>query len=356
MPSISSGKVLVTGANGFIAAHCVAKLLLSGFSVIGTVRSEAKAQSVLRSHSNHPSLSLIIVEDVTQPGCFDTAIAGCDAVLHLAAPFGYVYSNFETELLIPSINGTLRICEAAQTAKSVKRVVLTSSFASVYDASKGRDPGKTYTEDDWCPLSYEDGKNASAAPIAYRASKVLAEKTAWNFIASNEVAWDLVTLCPGMVFGQLLPGTIGSLKELNTSNGIVWSLFDAKDVPDTKAPSRNLLSRMGCWANLEPVWTSITSLATAHLKALTTATASNQRFLIVDGEYDMHELAKILHASKLPDSAKERIPGGKVSASLGGAHYKVNNEKAHRILDLETRSLEETIVPLVEQLLEIEKL
>ena len=194
MPSISSGKVLVTGANGFIAAHCVAKLLLSGFSVIGTVRSEAKAQSVLRSHSNHPSLSLIIVEDVTKPGCFDTAIAGCDGVLHLAAPFGYVYTNFETELLIPSINGTLRICEAAQTEKSVKRVVLTSSFASVYDASKGQDPGKTYTEDNWCPLTYEDGKNASAAPIAYRASKVLAEKTAWNFITSNEVAWDLVTL------------------------------------------------------------------------------------------------------------------------------------------------------------------
>lgn len=239
MPSISSGKVLVTGANGFIAAHCVAKLLLSGFSVIGTVRSEAKAQSVLRSHSNHPSLSLIIVEDVTKPGCFDTAIAGCDGVLHLAAPFGYVYTNFETELLIPSINGTLRICEAAQTEKSVKRVVLTSSFASVYDASKGQDPGKTYTEDNWCPLTYEDGKNASAAPIAYRASKVLAEKTAWNFITSNEVAWDLVTLCPGMVFGQLLPGTIGSLKELNTSNGIVWSLFDAENLPDTKAPSMN---------------------------------------------------------------------------------------------------------------------
>lgn len=45
-----------------------------------------------------------------------------------------------------------------------------------------------------------------------------------------------------------------------------------------------------------------------------------------------------------------------MSASLGGAHYKVNNEKAHRILDLEAQSLEETIVPLVEQILEIEKL
>jgi nucleoside-diphosphate-sugar epimerase len=238
MPSISTGTILVTGANGFIAAHCVAALLSSGFTVVGTIRSETKANAVLKSHSNHPSLSLVIVPDVTLPGCFDAAISGCDAVLHLAAPFGYYYKDFETELLIPSINGTLRICEAAQKEERVKRVILTSSFASVYDASKGLDPGKIYTEADWCPLTYEDGKNAAATPIAYRASKVLAEKTAWEFLEKNKVTWDLVTLCPGMVFGSLLPGTITSLKDLNASNNIVWGLFDTENIPDTKAPSK----------------------------------------------------------------------------------------------------------------------
>lgn len=228
----------MTEANGFIAAHCVSQLLSSGFKVVGTVRSESKAKSVSKSHSSHLNLSVQIVSDVTTPGCFDTAIKGCDAVLHLAAPFGYAYQDFESELLIPSINGTLRVCEAAQNELCVKRVVLTSSFASVYDASKGLDPGKRYTEADWCPLTYEDGKNAAATPVAYRASKVLAEKTAWEFIEKNEVKWDLVTLCPGMVFGPLFPGTISSLKELNTSNGIVWSLFDAKDIPDTNAPGK----------------------------------------------------------------------------------------------------------------------
>lgn len=240
MPSISTGTVLVTGGNGFIAAHCVCQLLTAGFKVVGTVRSEAKAAAVLKSHSYNPNLLLKIVPDVTAPGCFDTAIQGCDAVLHLAAPFGYVYEDFESELLIPSINGTLRICEAAQKEEGVERVVLTSSFASVYDASKGLDPEKTYTEADWCPLTYEDGKNAPVTPVAYRASKVLAEKTAWDFINKNEVKWDLVTLCPGMVFGALVLGTISSLKELNTSNGIVWSLFDAKAIPDTKAPGKDL--------------------------------------------------------------------------------------------------------------------
>jgi nucleoside-diphosphate-sugar epimerase len=161
-----------------------------------------------------------------------------------SAPFGYAYKDFEFELLIPLINGTLRICEAAQKEPSVKRVVLTSSFASVYDASKGLNPGKTYSEADWCPLTYEDGKNAAATPIAFRVSKVLAEKTAWDFVEKNDVEWDLVTLCLGMVFGALFPGTISSLKELNTSNGIVWSLIDAKDIPDTKVPSKS--SRSTC--------------------------------------------------------------------------------------------------------------
>lgn len=229
-------RVLVTGANGFIGAYCVSDLLAKGFEVVGTVRTAEKAKQVLLQHSSNPALSTKVVPDVTDPHAFDSAIEGCTGVLHLAAPFGYAYKNFETELLIPSINGTKSICLAASKAPSVKRVVLTSSFAAIFDASAGPSPGRVYTENDWSPLTYEDGKNAAITPVAYRASKVLAEKTAWNFIESEKPHWDLVTLCPGMVFGPLFPGTINTLKELNTSNGIVWSLFDADKIPETKAP------------------------------------------------------------------------------------------------------------------------
>jgi hypothetical protein len=55
---------------------------------------------------------------------------------------------FESELLIPSINGMLRICEAPQKESSVKKVVLTSSFTGIHNASKRLDPRKTYTEED----------------------------------------------------------------------------------------------------------------------------------------------------------------------------------------------------------------
>jgi len=333
----------VTGANGFIGAHCVADLLSKGFEVIGTVRTAEKAEKVLAQHSSHPALSIQVVPDITDLHAFDNAILNCTGVLHQAAPFSYSYENFEADLLIPSINGTKSICLAASKTPSVKRVVITSSFASVFDASAGPSPGRVYTEKDWSPLSYEDGKNATAAPIAYRASKVLAEKTAWEFVENERPHWDLVTLCPGMVFGALFPGSISSVRELNTSNGLVWGLFDAKEVPETKAP----------------VWTSVKTFARANTLALTTPQASNERFLVLNSDFDNQELADIIHSSNsIPDSAKARVPTGKRGERLRGKVFTADSRKAVDILGLDLQakggSLEETVGKLVLQLLELE--
>lgn len=231
------GRVLVTGANGFIAAYCIADLLSKGYTVVGTVRRTDSVQSVVEAHNNHQRLSVVVVSDIPSPIAFDDAIQGCDGVLHLAAPFSYAYDNLENDLLLPSIKGTESICAAATKTPSVKRVVLTSSFAAIYDAAKGPCPGKVYTPEDWSPLTYEDGKKGPT-PVAYRASKKLAEEAAWNFVREKKPHWDLVTLCPGMVFGKAFPGMLQSLKSLNASNQIPWSLIDAKTVPDTKAPRK----------------------------------------------------------------------------------------------------------------------
>jgi nucleoside-diphosphate-sugar epimerase len=231
-----SGKICVTGANSFIGAYCIAELLRNGYQVVGTVRSNDKASLLETVHGKSPNLTIAIVPDITASGAFDEALKGCTGVLHLASPFRNSYNNFETELLLPSIRGTGTICQSATATPTVKRVVVTSSFAAVYDASKGLRPWKVYTEEDWSPLTYEDGKNASMTPVAYRASKKLAEETAWRYVHKEKCPWELVTLCPGMVFGPLFPGTLRSMKTLNSSNQIIWSLMDAKRVPETRAP------------------------------------------------------------------------------------------------------------------------
>lgn len=67
MPAITSGKILVTGANGYIAVWVVQNLLEQGFSVRGTVRSEEKGthlKEIFKSYGD--KLELVVVEDITK--------------------------------------------------------------------------------------------------------------------------------------------------------------------------------------------------------------------------------------------------------------------------------------------------
>ena len=67
MPAISSGKVLVTGANGFVATWIVKTYLEHGFAVRGTVRSESKAahlRTLFKSYGD--KFDIIIIEDMTK--------------------------------------------------------------------------------------------------------------------------------------------------------------------------------------------------------------------------------------------------------------------------------------------------
>lgn len=70
MPAITSGKVLVSGANGYIAVWIVKFLLAQGFSVRGTVRSEAKTKHLKELFKSYgDKLELVIVEDITRVRC-----------------------------------------------------------------------------------------------------------------------------------------------------------------------------------------------------------------------------------------------------------------------------------------------
>ena len=67
MPAIKSGKVLVTGVNGFIAGWVAKELLDQGFSVRGTVRSLEKAAPIRRALAGYGDrLEFAVVQDITQ--------------------------------------------------------------------------------------------------------------------------------------------------------------------------------------------------------------------------------------------------------------------------------------------------
>ncbi len=136
-------RVLVTGGSGFVAAHVVESLLKRGHSVVTTVRSKEKGDKILEAHpSAKESLSYVLVPDMSEPGAFDDAVVSSpalEAVIHTASPYHFQAKTEEAikDLITTAVNGTTGILKAIKaSAPSVKRVVVTSSFAAIVDPKK----------------------------------------------------------------------------------------------------------------------------------------------------------------------------------------------------------------------------
>ena len=103
-------KTLVTGANGFVAAHIIDRLVAEGHTVTGSVRDPAKGEEILDVHPDwQGKLDFVTIADYTVPGTWDAAFKDndFDFVVHTAAPLldDPRLSDFEKDFLIPSVNG-----------------------------------------------------------------------------------------------------------------------------------------------------------------------------------------------------------------------------------------------------------
>src|SRR5881394_1756082 len=114
-------RLLLTGGAGFIGSH-LAERLLPGNDVVvlDTLRRNALGAAGL---DRHPRLTLI-QGDVTDLPTVQKAIAGCDAVVHLASIAGVdtVIKNPVLTMRV-SMVGTMNVLEAAQAAGGVKRLI-----------------------------------------------------------------------------------------------------------------------------------------------------------------------------------------------------------------------------------------
>src|SRR5262245_13428156 len=149
--------VLVTGGSGFIGAHCILQLLNAGYMVRTTIRNLAREEEVrnmIRQGGVEPGERLeFFAADLTNDAGWPEAVAGCAYVLHVASPFRPAIPQHEDELIIPAREGALRVLRAARDA-GVKRVVLTSSFASIGYGQKPK--GRPFNEEDWTDPNGDD--------------------------------------------------------------------------------------------------------------------------------------------------------------------------------------------------------
>ncbi len=86
--------------------------------------------------------------DLLDPESLDRAIEGCEYVVHTASPFPLKQPKHEDELVKPAREGTLAVVRAAHKHR-VKRVVITSSVASIMVNKHKEDEDHVFTEFDW---------------------------------------------------------------------------------------------------------------------------------------------------------------------------------------------------------------
>ncbi|HTQ06798.1 MAG TPA: aldehyde reductase [Polyangiaceae bacterium] len=337
----SPAEVVVTGATGFIAEHCILELLRAGYRVRGTVRSQTKAarlRETIARHTNAGDRLALVQADLEVDEGWDDALRGADYVLHVASPFPSALPRHEDELIVPARDGALRILRAAAKA-GVRRVVLTSSLAAVV-CGHARDGSEVYDETSWSDVSKDIG--------AYEKSKTLAEQAAWDFVRSlpADRPLELVTVNPGLVLGPVLDGSFG------TSASVVRDLLRG--------------SMPGCpplgWAMVD-----VRDVAKMHLLALTTKEAAGQRFVCAGEHAWLIDVARVLERHFGPKGYKvptRELPGWMVRVvalfdkkvrlvvNEVGRRQDVTHERARRVFGWEPRGLEEMVVATGESLIQ----
>jgi nucleoside-diphosphate-sugar epimerase len=306
---------------------------------VTTVRSEEKAQKIKDAHPQTPSsqLDFRIVPDIAEDGAFDEAvkIPGLEAVIHTASPFHFNVTDTKKDLLDPAIIGTTGVLKAIKkNAPSVKRVVITSSFAAILDAAKGNAVGHTYSEKDWNPVTLEQAEQNPAT--GYRASKTFAEKAAWEFVEKEKPNFTISTINPPLVFGPIVH-YLNSLDALNTSNQTIRNIITGK-------------AKESIPQNTVFLWVDVRDVALAHVKAIELPDAAGKRFFVTAGYFSNKEVTDIIRKN-FPELENELPPkDAKGGDYPEGGVFKYDNTRAKEVLGIKFKSLEDSVVDTVKSL------
>jgi dihydroflavonol-4-reductase len=152
-------KIFLTGATGFVGSHVARAYAAQGARLRLLTRSTSNLQSIQGLQDVET-----VVGDLRQPDSLRSALAGCDALVHVAADYRLWVRNPD-EMYAANVNGTRDLLRMAREL-GVPKVVYTSSVATMGFKTDGS------IVDEATPVSL-------AAMIGhYKRSKFLAEQEA----------------------------------------------------------------------------------------------------------------------------------------------------------------------------------
>jgi len=171
-------KVFITGATGFVGGHVARAYAAEG----------AELRLLTRSTSNLAGLEGIaaetVVGDLREPEKLRSALAGCDALVHVAADYR-LWVPDPKEMYAANVDGTRELLKLAREL-GVAKVVYTSSVATMGFRSDGA------IVDEATPVSLKDMIGA------YKRSKFMAEQEA---IAAAKAGQHVMILNPTTPIG-----------------------------------------------------------------------------------------------------------------------------------------------------------
>lgn len=236
---ITPGRVLVTGASGFVGGGLLGRLSLDGWQVRGSTRHDAPRGRSL--------IELVTVPDMGPATDWSSALSGVATIVHCAARVHVVKDTVAdplAEFRRVNLAGTLNLARQAD-REGVKRFIFVSSI------------GVNGAETVGLPFTAEDEPNPDSP---YAISKYEAE-TGLRQI-SEKTGLELVIVRPPLVFGANAPGNFQRL---------------------LRAVSTGIPLPFGALRNQRSL-VSLDNLIDLLITCLRHPSAAGQLFLVSDGE------------------------------------------------------------------------
>lgn len=329
-------RVLVTGASGFIASHCILALLAQGYAVRGTLRDPARADALrgALAHVNPAAGEIELVRaDLSADEGWPEAVRGCSHLLHVASPNPLFQPKDKDAFLAAARGGTLRMLREAKAA-GIERVVLTSSTTAV-GYGRGR-PQRPLTEMDWTD---PDGRDVTP----YARSKTLAERAAWDFVNGEGEGLELAVVNPALVLGPVLE------KDYGSSNELIYQIL-ANKVPGYPRLGFSLVD--------------VRDVASLHIAAMLRPEAAGQRFIAAGEFMWIEDVGRILREAypqrrlpklRVPDVAVHVMarfnPPVKLAIPELGKRRDFSAAKAIKLLGWQPRRAKESILAAAESMI-----
>ncbi|MFZ0578571.1 MAG: NAD-dependent 4,6-dehydratase LegB [Psychrobacillus psychrotolerans] len=222
---MTSKKLLVTGADGFIGSHLTEELIRQGYDVRAFVYYNSfNSWGWLDQSSNEIKKNLdVFAGDIRDPHGVKEAMKGCTHVLNLAALIAIPYSYHSPDTYVDTnIKGTLNVVQAAREL-NIEKVVHTST-SEVYGTAQ------------YVPI---DEEHPLQGQSPYSASKIGADQMALSFYKSFNTPVSIIrpfnTYGPRQSARAVIPTIIGQLAAGNTNIklGAISPTRDFNFVKDT---------------------------------------------------------------------------------------------------------------------------